>query len=1487
MVHQRFFLHGKHQKTPRVFSFFTIFFTLILVGCVTVVRDFHLIPEKIRALTESTYLMPTDLEYTAAGYDNDSGAVSALSTEIRIATSSAWWNPNYLKKKTVTMRNNGSGNILSGTTAQILVDTSALVTAGSLQADCDDLRVAFVATTSANARTELARSYKVESSATNCSDSQATIVTFPMQETLWGGGSSANYELYYANPSATAPSGNGYTVGGATATLACAFDGGTTCADGETHGTATGAIRYQNNSALSFDGKNDYVSMSRPTVTNQLTVEAWVYHTQSTGNQAIWGGNTAGYNRLYLSGNTLSGGLNVPTTSCSNKLFAGGTVPVNTWTHVALTYDGSIMRLFVNGTPTASCVASGNVTLDNPINVGLAEAWGVFYGNGMIDELRMSNVARYSGAFTPQTYPYESDNNTLILYHFDENGDDPRNSGKAIDASGNGYHGTIAGAKYVTDSSLPSGAYASHGGVLIEESVTNLVSNPSFEHATFSTNWTPSHFTYATASATFTGAMAKRNSAGPFAAGVMSQGIYSNATSPDIISASSGTQISGVFYSNYDPSQGSIVFWITPEWNGNDGKKHAIVKQYQAAIGAVYKETDNYLYYNLGWNVFVKVDVSSWTAGSTYNVVIRWDRDVKLDGTNYLSMTVNDSATFMTTSMGGSVYNGNSLVIGSDEVNSADALIEGLTIYRRPLFDGTYGIDVGNGDEINQIYSAGTGKDPTLVTGSWDVVFALPTSATAGTLSTGTGNAWSMPHSSNLLYTNTTNTGGFMLNGTYTSDGFADIGTVTVSALSTASKIFAGGYAVNSPQWGGIYRDITVTAGQDVVIRGIAHSDGTSQPQLILYDQTNGAEIGSLYGTTSSTRADPDVLLFTGEAPANCTTVRVKLVNASATASTVNWHQVEVYANLMNNPSMEGVDADPFIPAGWTNGGVSTGAGIRDTTSYNSGSNSFKLNRTIASSYVGIYQSIASATQGIYYSVGYWTNYESGQAYIGSGSNSGYIKQATYNTTNMHSISSTSQDGYLKSVARFDLTPPDRHHRQQIVYSEYDRTAVYSTDDYYLFPLTAVSLTVPPASQAGSTEASGLRVDGGDALSQPLTGWSTGGGVVKFKMTPRHSTADSGKFGYSNGISHLFIGDGTNFVWLYSNGSANYLYTRANGVDKQTALSGSFVAGTTYTIEIAYASLVATVKVNGTVVATTQSPGAFSVAPTAVRFGNYMDGTAQSDMTVTSFVTASATENTSAPYYKSGSKSAKLIGYDAPDQYVIPTTTTANGAHTISAYVFSGTSSNLAGTVDATVATIASDSASLTPSYTDMGGGWWRLTYATPTIPAGTYRWGVEVKPGKTIYVDGVQTEQRGYVTSYADGSLGTGYAWTGTANSSTSTRTVPLLTYANSNISKTQGSISAWVKLNEPCSVHGNGGKFTILRVNGSDPTWTNLNFHLYYETAHGCYGRMDARSTYSSTLLNSAAFTEGKWAHVVGTWSATDNAIRVYVNGSNSGAS
>jgi len=47
------------------------------------------------------------------------------------------------------------------------------------------------------------------------------------------------------------------------------------------------------------------------------------------------------------------------------------------------------------------------------------------------------------------------------------------------------------------------------------------------------------------------------------------------------------------------------------------------------------------------------------------------------------------------------------------DIRPANSIIEGLTVYRRPLWDGDYGVDVGNGDEVALISA---GVDPCTVT---------------------------------------------------------------------------------------------------------------------------------------------------------------------------------------------------------------------------------------------------------------------------------------------------------------------------------------------------------------------------------------------------------------------------------------------------------------------------------------------------------------------------------------------------------------------------------------------------------------------------------------------------------------------------------------------------------------------------------------------------------------------------------------------------
>ena len=83
--------------------------------------------------------------------------------------------------------------------------------------------------------------------------------------------------------------------------------------------------------------------------------------------------------------------------------------------HVAASYDNQAqkMRLFVNGNVAqnvAFAASNNSFTTNVIIGEGLV---------GYMDDLRISNSARYKTAFTPSAYRLSSDKDTISLFHFD------------------------------------------------------------------------------------------------------------------------------------------------------------------------------------------------------------------------------------------------------------------------------------------------------------------------------------------------------------------------------------------------------------------------------------------------------------------------------------------------------------------------------------------------------------------------------------------------------------------------------------------------------------------------------------------------------------------------------------------------------------------------------------------------------------------------------------------------------------------------------------------------------------------------------------------------------------------------------------------------------------------------------------------------------------------------------------------------------------
>jgi hypothetical protein len=158
----------------------------------------------------------------------------------------------------------------------------------------------------------------------------------------------------------------------------------------------TAAGKY--GSALNFDGINDLVTVNdSPTLdlTSGMTLEAWVRPTAISGWRSIILKERVNNLSYALYGNN---NLNRPDGEISinntSKITNGSAqLPLNTWTHVAVTYNGSSLILFVNGTQVSSKVTTGSIqTSTNQLTIGGNTVWGEYF-KGVLDEIRLYNTA--------------------------------------------------------------------------------------------------------------------------------------------------------------------------------------------------------------------------------------------------------------------------------------------------------------------------------------------------------------------------------------------------------------------------------------------------------------------------------------------------------------------------------------------------------------------------------------------------------------------------------------------------------------------------------------------------------------------------------------------------------------------------------------------------------------------------------------------------------------------------------------------------------------------------------------------------------------------------------------------------------------------------------------------------------------------------------------------------------------------------------------
>jgi len=219
--------------------------------------------------------------------------------------------------------------------------------------------------------------------------------------------------------------------------------------------------------ALRLEGEGDYVTVPNNGFLNfpgPFTVEAWVRRVSGSGGQVILDRrapslDTQGLSLEITFNSTLR--LSVGNGSSATYLYGSSVIPLDRWVPVAATWNGSSLRLFVDGIQEPfgqsffgpiSWSGVQETRIGGSLNPAEFFSLTDGYFRGEIEEIRMWNVARSAAeiaqdstcAFFDQAPP-----STLRAWW--------RLEGNAIDSTGNPNNGVrVAGASFLrTDSAFP------------------------------------------------------------------------------------------------------------------------------------------------------------------------------------------------------------------------------------------------------------------------------------------------------------------------------------------------------------------------------------------------------------------------------------------------------------------------------------------------------------------------------------------------------------------------------------------------------------------------------------------------------------------------------------------------------------------------------------------------------------------------------------------------------------------------------------------------------------------------------------------------------------------------------------------------------------------------------------------------------------------------------------------------------------------------